>query len=243
MDFQSDSPPEKVLAGLNEQLSGASQALSQLENREKDRVLTDIAAQFSYALYVGSGIADPSLSKLKGEQGQLFRTAWAMEAARLLSLHEKKPSPQDLMEAWTNNVILQGPESPEKHGHYVQPIIPPAEAEFCRIPTFGGGSRLCSADISEDLHIAILEALFWLGSRNPESLEPWLYDDRPLLRLTAMHLLRHGTSESYPWEEKLTLIANSHPDFLITWHASDALKKQLWKKAKRLPPQSPSLKK
>ncbi len=158
----------------------------------------ELSARAWFLTYVGSGSADPAAARAaEGDQAAHARTAFAAERLRLAdaaSAYAAEPLPdatdplEALAAAWEGAAPpLTGEGLPleRRVGRHAPAVIPPRTADLPRVSTFGGGRRLTSLDPEEDLLLAGLSALFFLGAPHG-AFAPWTEDDRVVVRGQAI---------------------------------------------------------
>ncbi len=173
----------------------AKTAISTLSGEAMERALDQVIASAWFNIYYGSGYADPGLAQnATGEHVAAAHTAFVLEAVRLLS-EQGTFSPsmiaEEIHRIWSGSAKSpegQPIESGRLKGRYSPPVVPDGTAYMKRSATWRGGRRLQGESVSEDLDIAIVEALFFNETIPVKALIPWLEDDRELVRWTAARL-------------------------------------------------------
>lgn len=185
------APAARALSGLVEAHAAARDALAGAPDGLAGEGADIAAAALAWGLIFGSGHADAALADARDPWGPALRTAWALEAARLC--------PDDdaagLLARWRGEApACQGtPLGPrEMWGAIALPVPLEAARGLPHLPTPGGGQRLVGETATEDLHIAILEALAARPTPARASLRAALDDPRPRLRMTAARALARG---------------------------------------------------
>ncbi|MEL6345508.1 MAG: hypothetical protein AAFV53_20535 [Myxococcota bacterium] len=232
-----DLPAARIVAGWSELELQAASALRGAEPGVEREGLDVLLARYGYNLYVGRGSAAPAAARLDAsglqtagdgidwELAGSMRTAFAVEAARLLAARGIAPTVEGIVAIW------KGEQPPprakaEDHfplGRFMSPILSPYEAGQPHLPLFGGGLRLAAKDPEEDVTIAALEALYWVPQTDARVFLPWLNDPRERVRRTAAKLLRVSQSATLNVEETVKQILAEHTDKGVRWHMQDAL--------------------
>lgn len=204
-------PKDPTLPGtLDALVTAAAAGLDGLPTDRRDAGLRDLRAGLWHRLYYGHGRPDPAAARAAaGEDGFAARTAWALEAVRILAPWDQA-LPGDLRDrvvaAWGGDVPSGEPlPRARRVGRYV-PAVPPRELGQVRAwPTFGGGVRLVSQDLDTDLRIALVEALFFRETTTADDLAPFLDDLAPEVRWTAawrmVGLLRPAPGDPAPFAD------------------------------------------
>ncbi|MCB9766536.1 MAG: hypothetical protein H6739_42570 [Alphaproteobacteria bacterium] len=184
-------PPERIRAAMDEFAGVVAAGLAKAPESISAEGVDALVARAWFQLYYGAGQADPAAAKAApADQAPAARTAFSFEAARLL-LEAGVPAeqiPARVVEAWTSGAALPtGSTIPHRQrvGRHASAVLPDGTRELARVATFGGGQRLVSDDPRTDIEIATLEGLFFQDPVRPHAFEPWLFDERPLVRWTA----------------------------------------------------------
>ncbi len=172
-----------------------------------------LGARWWFLRFYGSGQADPAAVADSPEA----RGAWALEAVRLAGF-------AGAAEAWAQKKVLQGESITRRVGRY-DTLLLREEGDLPRVQTFGGASRLVGESATEDMEIALWEALFFEESSRGDAFLPGLEDPRPRVRYTAIRLYRILPS-SAP-EATLRALLDD-PDPIVRAHAEDGLKHRTW---------------
>ncbi len=220
-DWDPSDPGSAALPA--EVLERASRELEGLPEDQRVQGLAALRAGLWHRLYYGQGRADPAAGRAAtGEDGPVARSAFALEAVRLLAPWDQ-PLPEDVIarvtRAWTGeDPVPVGEALPRERrvGRYSNGV-PPAELQGIQtVPTFGGGTRMLGASPLDDLAVAVTEALYFRETTPPEAFFPFLDDPRGPVRWTAAWratgLLRPVAGEAVPFAEhedpKVRLLAN-----------------------------------
>ena len=208
----------ELQGNVERQLQKASPSL-------QHQALDNLMPQFAHSMFVGSGIANPALAHLPDEEGVWYRTAFAIEAARIL-FSGKNPSIESIIEHWQQQRTLTGSPSQSEafKGRYRPTRISPWEESKRRAIGFAGGSRLIGATPQEDIVIAALEGAFWVESTPFEVFLPWLDDSRENVQLTAAKLLSQLAENDRKLTTKLRFLSKNYNN-KIRWYL-DPLKKR-----------------
>ena len=163
-DLRSDQPA-RVLAAMDEFLVTVDVALegSDLQVEARDGLL----ARAWFNVYVGSGIADPAAARAAVEgQAPYARTAWALEAVRLL----EDPSLEGALGAWDQ--VLLGEPTDRRLGRHARPVIPDALRDAPMVGIFGGGARLTDPDPEVDVPRGVIQRIEALFQQVEQGLAP-----------------------------------------------------------------------
>jgi len=223
--FPSQLGAKKIFQEWQGWSSEAQSALGDLPSKQKQEALEDLNARFGYSVYFGTGNLFPEAAHLSPPIGPGLRTAFAMEAARLL--HSRgEASVENIVDHWKKGTKLQGAsqEKAYQQGRYYPAILSPFEKDIEKINLYGGGKRLVSSDHSEDIIIAALEAMFWLEETTPDTFLAWATHPSGPIRWTAIKLMRLCEDDGFAWQDTFdTLLQKADP--ATRWHIEDALQK------------------
>jgi len=181
-------------ASLGEAHAAARRALDGAPDGLAGEGVDIVLAALAWGLIFGSGEADPALADAPDPWGPALRTAWALEAARLCPEDDSAA----LTARWRGEqpACTGAPLGPrEMWGRIALPVPLEAARGLPHVPTPGGGQRLVGETATEDLDIAVLEAIAARPSAPGPALRAALDDPRPRVRMTAARSLsRVGTA-------------------------------------------------
>ncbi|MEE2750722.1 MAG: hypothetical protein VX519_04785 [Myxococcota bacterium] len=173
----------------------AKNAISTLSGEAMERAFDQVVASAWFNVYYGSGNADPGLARnATGKHVGPAHTAFALEAVRLLSATGTlSPSliAEEVRQIWSGATAAPDGrpiDSGQLKGRFSPAVVPDGTSYIKRSATWRGGRRLQGESVSEDLDIAIVEALFFNQNIPVMALLPWLEDDRDRVRWTAARL-------------------------------------------------------
>lgn len=185
-------PPEAVWSAMREFGSTVDTALQGAEAGVAAEGRDTLLARAWFNLYLGSGQADPAPARLaEGEHGPHARTAFALEAVRLLAAAGEADLIAGTLAAWRGEApVPRGEALPPNRrvGRYVSPVVPTLARGLPHAATYGGGFRLVGEDAERDLQIAALEALFFREATPASAFVPWLAHPEERVRVTAWKL-------------------------------------------------------
>ena len=185
----SSGDPEAVISAMDEFLVTVDAALVDADPMLRAEARDGLLSRAWFNVYVGTGLADPKAAKAApADQAPYARTAWAMEAARLMDPPEVPGmAVPALMLAYAGDEVLTGLEqAPEARvGQHARPLFPSEHHGVAAIFIFGGGRRLVDPDPMNDLLIACIEGLFY-AERDLASWSIYLRDESFAVRQTAV---------------------------------------------------------
>ncbi len=233
-ELQASLGAEAVVPAMEQQLTAIEEAVLQLEEQARLEALDTFRMALWFNVYYGSGQADPTAARAASpDHGAQARTAWAVEASRLLapSGTALPDAPLERLQAiWDGRepAPTGAPLTPhERHGRYNVPLPVPCERELEPVPLFGGGRRIRGVDAAEDLVVAGLEALYFQPATPAETFLPWVEDPRERVRWTAARLLRVSEPDALDMEATLASLSE-HDDPCVAWNARDGLEHRTW---------------
>ena len=184
----SSDDPDAVISAMDEFLVTVDAALADADPMLRAEARDGLLSRAWFNVYVGTGLADPAAAKAApADQAPYARTAWAMEAARLMDLDEPALAVPWMMRAYAADQVLTGLEqAPEARvGQHARPLFPSEHHGVAAIFIFGGGRRLVDPDPMNDLVIACMEGLFY-AERDLKSWSIYLTDENFAVRQTAV---------------------------------------------------------
>ena len=192
----------------------------------RHQTIDNLMPQFAHSMFVGSAIANPKLAHLSGDEGVWYRTAFAIEAARIL-WQKSDFSIAQIIENWKTQTTITGLPSPEQafKGRYRPTRISPMEEAKKRTIGFAGGSRLVGDTPEEDIVIAALEGAFWVEDTPPDVFLPWLDDSRENVHLTAAKLLSQIAENERKLTNKLRILSKNYNN-KIKWYLDPPRKRK-----------------
>ncbi len=168
---------------FDEDLGVLDGALTSLKAEEKTNLIDRLAERHAFVTYLGSGAAPRVAAQGTGPLATAARTAWAMEAARLLSKGTQAGDPTPLIGIWYGTEPAPRGEPGSVEGCVWSGEIPgPA-----RLP--GGQTRPTSPDPDVDARLAILAAVSRFGATFAH-LQPFSTDPSPEVAAFAQALIR-----------------------------------------------------
>jgi hypothetical protein len=234
-ELDADQPVAALIPAMDAELAAIAQATEALEAEAQPEALDTFRMRLWFNAYYGTGSAHPRAAKAAdASQAHQARSAWAMEAARLLAPAGAPPPPDAvarMLEGWYDSDPFVGDPLPpqRRHGRYTTPLPVPCERDLEPVPLYGGGRRIRGLNIEEDLVIAALEGLFFRPETPAEIFEPWVHDPRQRVRWTAARLLRTSQPGSMDMEATLRRLSE-HRDECVAWNARDGLEHRTWER-------------
>ena len=152
-----------------------------------------LMARAWFNLYVGAGDADPTAAKSATSFQAHARSAWAIEATRLL---DSEVAIEPAMACWNGGVCPTGRSVAQPKGRYSTPVVVPATERHPHVAGFGGSIRLAPTEEQQDLMVALLEGQFFRESTTNLAFVDYLDDERDAVRWTAckLQILAEGES-------------------------------------------------
>lgn len=185
----SPAEPARVGPAMDEFTAVVTGALSSAPDGVQGEALDTLLSKAWFNLYVGSGVADPTAAQgADPDWAAHARTAWALEAGRLIPLG---PDPAaDVLALWAGSAPAPSGDRLERvePGRYTQPLLPSGMESHPHTQTYGGGIRMVLDDPEQDLRVAVLEGLFWRHDVPASAFEPYLDDPVDAVRWTAWKL-------------------------------------------------------
>jgi hypothetical protein len=218
-------PVEAIVAAADELRSGVDQALAGAGDGLSGEGRDVFLARFGLQLYLGSGSAHPAAARLPDPYGVIFRTGFAVEAARLLP----EPSVEQIAAIYLGKAPPPAgePAPSPPIGRYKPPLLAPGVKGLPHTPTYGGGLRLVGETPEEDLLIAALEAMFWRADTDGAVFLPYLQAQSPRARWTALRLFTQAASTQVDTVALLTPLCQD-PDPVLAWLAQNGVDHHPW---------------
>ncbi|MFT5585327.1 MAG: hypothetical protein ACI9VR_002916 [Cognaticolwellia sp.] len=179
------SPSEDVGPAMAEFDALVSTALVGAPKGVAPEAVDTLMARAWFNLYVGSGSADPTAASTASSYQAHARSAWAIEATRLLDSETAIP---EALACWSGGACPTGAPLLQPKGRYSTPIVVPATETHPHVAGFGGSIRLAPASAEEDLIVALLEGQFFRESSSNLAFVDYLDAEKDAIRWTACKL-------------------------------------------------------
>ncbi len=225
LTVNSDTKSSHIWKRAEEQLTLSMTQLLPLSTLLQQDASNQLVGRYGYAIYMGSGIANPEPAHLTDRWGPSFRTGYAVERIRLATQSKNRWTETEIdtlfdqiIDDWQKNRSISGlsDEQALQKGRTSVSRLSPYEETMPKANLFGGGRRLVHTDPKTDLTISLIEALFWYPHTPVNWFSKWMTHPEIEIRLTAAKLFCLSNGLRGEASKKVKYSLGEDPQ--VDWH-------------------------